>query len=473
MVKKYIEELVLKEFAFEPTVGQRSAIDSLASLIADERPFYILKMHGYAGTGKTSLIAAFVKVLLRLEQKVVLLGPTGRAAKVLSSYSGEQALTIHKKIYRQKTADDFVAKFSLDRNLTVDTIYIVDEASMIADSNRESNAFGSGNLLEDLISYVKSGRGCKLILLGDSAQLPPVGKENSPALDRKELGYYADVEEVWLREVVRQDQASGILENATAIRSMIEAEEIVQPKFCLDGFADIERISGGDLIEKLSDTYDAVGIEDTIVVCRSNKLANRYNQGIRSRILYREEELVRGDLLMVVKNSYFWTEGFKELEFIANGDIVEVVRIRRYHERYDFRFAEVTVRLVDYGDLEVDCYIMLDTLTSDSASLSYDQSRTFFQKVSEDYMHIGSKQKRYKEMRRDPFYNALQVKYANAVTCHKAQGGQWKTVFVDQGYFVDDMVSKEYLRWLYTALTRATERVYLVNFPNKFFGEGE
>ena len=469
MVKKYIEELVLKEFAFEATVGQRSAIDSLASLIADERPFYILKMHGYAGTGKTSLIAAFVKVLLRLEQKVVLLGPTGRAAKVLSSYSGEQALTIHKKIYRQKTADDFVAKFSLDRNLTVDTIYIVDEASMIADSNRESNAFGSGNLLEDLISYVKSGRGCKLILLGDSAQLPPVGKENSPALDRKELGYYADVEEVWLREVVRQDQASGILENATAIRSMIEAEEIVQPKFCLDGFADIERISGGDLIEKLSDTYDAVGIEDTIVVCRSNKLANRYNQGIRSRILYREEELVRGDLLMVVKNSYFWTEGFKELEFIANGDIVEVVRIRRYHERYDFRFAEVTVRLVDYGDLEVDCYIMLDTLTSDSASLSYDQSRTFFQKVSEDYMHIGSKQKRYKEMRRDPFYNALQVKYANAVTCHKAQGGQWKTVFVDQGYFVDDMVSKEYLRWLYTALTRATERVYLVNFPDKFF----
>ena len=469
MVKKYIEELVLKEFAFEPTVGQRSAIDSLASLIADERPFYILKMHGYAGTGKTSLIAAFVKVLLRLEQKVVLLGPTGRAAKVLSSYSGEQALTIHKKIYRQKTADDFVAKFSLDRNLTVDTIYIVDEASMIADSNRESNAFGSGNLLEDLISYVKSGRGCKLILLGDSAQLPPVGRDNSPALDRKELGYYADVEEVWLREVVRQDQASGILENATAIRSMIEAEEIVQPKFCLDGFADIERISGGDLIEKLSDTYDAVGIEDTIVVCRSNKLANRYNQGIRSRILYREEELVRGDLLMVVKNSYFWTEGFKELEFIANGDIVEVVRIRRYHERYDFRFAEVTVRLVDYGDLEVDCYIMLDTLTSDSASLSYDQSRTFFQKVSEDYMHIGSKQKRYKEMRRDPFYNALQVKYANAVTCHKAQGGQWKTVFVDQGYFVDDMVSKEYLRWLYTALTRATERVYLVNFPDKFF----
>ena len=469
MVKKYIEELVLKEFAFEPTVGQRSAIDSLASLIADERPFYILKMHGYAGTGKTSLIAAFVKVLLRLEQKVVLLGPTGRAAKVLSSYSGEQALTIHKKIYRQKTADDFVAKFSLDRNLTVDTIYIVDEASMIADSNRESNAFGSGNLLEDLISYVKSGRGCKLILLGDSAQLPPVGKENSPALDRKELGYYADVEEVWLREVVRQDQASGILENATAIRSMIEAEEIVQPKFCLNGFADIERISGGDLIEKLSDTYDAVGIEDTIVVCRSNKLANRYNQGIRGRILYREEELVRGDLLMVVKNSYFWTEGFKELEFIANGDIVEVVRIRRYHERYDFRFAEVTVRLVDYGDLEVDCYIMLDTLTSDSASLSYDQSRTFFQKVSEDYMHIGSKQKRYKEMRRDPFYNALQVKYANAVTCHKAQGGQWKTVFVDQGYFVDDMVSKEYLRWLYTALTRATERVYLVNFPDKFF----
>ena len=469
MIKKYIEELVLKEFAFEPTAGQRSTIDSLASIVADERPFYILKMHGFAGTGKTSLIAAFVRVLRGLQQKVELLGPTGRAAKVLSSYSGEIALTIHKKIYRQKTADDFISKFSLDRNLANDTIFIVDEASMIADSSNESSYFGSGNLLEDLISYVKSGRNCKLILLGDSAQLPPVGRENSPALDRKTLSYYADVEEVWLNEVVRQAKASGILENATAIRSMIESDEIMLPRLSLDGFSDVERISGGDLIEKLSDTYDAVGIEDTIVVCRSNKLANRYNQGIRSRILYREEELVRGDLLMVVKNSYFWTEGFKELEFIANGDIVEVVRIRRYYERYDFRFAEVTVRLVDYGELEVDCYIMLDALMSDSAALSYEQNRNLYIKVSEDYMHITSKQKRYKELRRDPFYNALQVKYANAITCHKAQGGQWKTVFIDQGYFVDDMVSKEYLRWLYTALTRATEKVYLVNFPDKFF----
>lgn len=469
MLKKYVEELIVKAFSFEPTEGQRSAISSLAELVTDERPFYILKMHGFAGTGKTTLVSAYVRVLLGMELKVELLGPTGRAAKVLSAYSGEVALTVHKKIYRQKTADDYVSKFSLDRNLANDTIFIVDEASMIADSSNDSNSFGSGNLLEDLISYVKSGRGCKLILVGDSAQLPPVGKENSPALDRKTLNYYADVEEVWLRDVVRQAAASGILENATVIRSMIENEEVRLPQIALDGFDDIERIAGVDLIEKISDTYDRVGIEDTIIVCRSNKLANRYNQGIRGQILYREEELVRGDLLMVVKNSYFWTEGFKELEFIANGDIAEVMRIRRYHERYGFRFAEVTVRLVDYGDLEVDCYIMLDALMSDSAALSYDQGRTFYQKVSEDYLHIASKQKRYKEMRRDPFYNALQVKYANAVTCHKAQGGQWKTVFVDQGYFVDDMVSKEYLRWLYTALTRATEKVYLVNFPDRFF----
>jgi exodeoxyribonuclease-5 len=469
MLKKYVEELIVKAFSFDPTEGQRSAISSLAELVTDERPFYILKMHGFAGTGKTTLVSAFVRVLLDMEMKVELLGPTGRAAKVLSAYSGEIALTVHKKIYRQKTADDYVSKFSLDRNLSNDTIFIVDEASMIADSSNDSNSFGTGNLLEDLISYVKSGRGCKLILVGDSAQLPPVGKENSPALDRKTLSYYADVEEVWLRDVVRQAAASGILENATVIRSMIENEEVRLPQIALDGFDDIERIAGVDLIEKISDTYDKVGIEDTIIVCRSNKLANRYNQGIRGQILYREEELVRGDLLMVVKNSYFWTEGFKELEFIANGDIAEVMRIRRYHERYDFRFAEVTVRLVDYGDLEVDCYIMLDALMSDSAALSYDQGRTFYQKVSEDYLHIASKQKRYKEMRRDPFYNALQVKYANAVTCHKAQGGQWKTVFVDQGYFVDDMVSKEYLRWLYTALTRATEKVYLVNFPDRFF----
>jgi len=469
MLKKYVEELIVKAFSFDPTEGQRSAISSLAELVTDERPFYILKMHGFAGTGKTTLVSAFVRVLLGMEMKVELLGPTGRAAKVLSAYSGEIALTVHKKIYRQKTADDYVSKFSLDRNLSNDTIFIVDEASMIADSSNDSNSFGTGNLLEDLISYVKSGRGCKLILVGDSAQLPPVGKENSPALDRKTLSYYADVEEVWLRDVVRQAAASGILENATVIRSMIENEEVRLPQIALDGFDDIERIAGVDLIEKISDTYDKVGIEDTIIVCRSNKLANRYNQGIRGQILYREEELVRGDLLMVVKNSYFWTEGFKELEFIANGDIAEVMRIRRYHERYDFRFAEVTVRLVDYGDLEVDCYIMLDALMSDSAALSYDQGRTFYQKVSEDYLHIASKQKRYKEMRRDPFYNALQVKYANAVTCHKAQGGQWKTVFVDQGYFVDDMVSKEYLRWLYTALTRATEKVYLVNFPDRFF----
>jgi exodeoxyribonuclease-5 len=469
MVKKYVEELILGEFGFEPTNDQAKAVDALASLVADSSSFYILKIHGYAGTGKTSLIAAFVRMLRKLDLKAELLGPTGRAAKVLTSYSSEIAFTIHKKIYRQKTSDGFVAKFSLDRNLASDTFFIVDESSMISDAGTDSSYFGSGNLLDDLITYVKSGKNCHLILIGDSAQLPPVGMENSPALDKRSLQRYADVEEVWLKEVVRQASESGILENATYIRSLIDEEKIEVPQLKLDGFTDIERVAGNELIDVLGSAYDKQGIENTIVVCRSNKLANRYNLGIRNRILYREEELVRGDLLMVVKNSYFWTEGSKELEFIANGDIAEVVRIKKYYERYDFRFAEVTVRLVDYGDLEVDCYIMLEVLHSEAAALSYEQGKEFFHKVAEDYMHIPSKQKRYKEMRKDPFFNALQVKYANAITCHKAQGGQWNTVFIDQGYFTDDMVSKEYLRWLYTALTRSTSKVYLVNFPDKFF----
>lgn len=469
MIKKYLEELILKEFSFSPTAEQRLAVEAFSTIIANDETGYILKLHGYAGTGKTTLVAFLVKVLSNLGLKFELLGPTGRAAKVLSSYSGTAAYTIHKKIYRQKTADDFIARFSLDRNMASDTVFIVDEASMISDSSSESSYFGSGNLLDDLISYVKAGKNCKLIIVGDSAQLPPVGKDCSPALDRKTLSMFADVEEVWLKEVVRQNSESGILANATALRSMIENDVIQQPRILLDEFDDIERISGSELIEKISDTYDSVGLEDTIIVCRSNKLANRYNQGIRSRILYHEEELVRGDLLMVVRNSYFWTEGFNELDFIANGDIAEVVRIRKHHERYGFRFAEVTVRLLDYGDLEVDCYILLDTLTSDAASLTTEQNRKLFFSVAEDYMHIANKRKRYKEMRSDPFLNALQIKYANAVTCHKAQGGQWKSVFIDQGYFVDDMLSKEYLRWLYTAITRATEKVYLVNFPDKFF----
>lgn len=469
MLKNYVRELIFKEFKFDPTAGQLSAIEALSSIISDDNASYILKVHGFAGTGKTSLVASLVKVLISMEIPYELLGPTGRAAKVLSAYSGASAYTIHKKIYRQQTADDFINRFSLDRNMGKGTIFIVDEASMIADATSEFSSFGSGNLLNDLISFVRAGRDCRLIIVGDSAQLPPVGRDFSPALDRATLRQYADVEEVWLREVVRQDANSGILENATMLRSMIEEDQLAIPRFRTAGFSDVERISGGELIEMLSDTYDQVGKEDTIVVCRSNKLANRYNQGIRSRILYHEEELVRGDLLMVVRNSYFWTEGFQELDFIANGDIVEVVRVRRHYERYGFRFAEVTLRLLDYGSLEVDCYILLDTLTSDSPSLTAEQSRSLFYQVAEDYAHIASKRKRYKEMRSDSFFNALQVKYANAVTCHKAQGGQWRRVFIDQGYFVDDMLSKEYLRWLYTAFTRATEKVYLVNFADKFF----
>ena len=469
MIKNYVEQLILKEFDFDPTSGQRLAISSLSAYVMENEEFSLFLLQGYAGTGKTTLISALVKVLLANKMQVELLGPTGRAAKVLSAYTGQMASTIHKKIYRQKSVDDFNTRFSLDKNIASNAIFIVDEASMISNSAGESSFFGSGDLLDDLMTYVRSGRRCKLILVGDCAQLPPVGKDFSPALDIAELKRYGDVTEVWLREIVRQADNSGILYNATAIRNLIEADRVVKPSLMLDNFGDVEKISGGELIEKLSDTYDSAGIENTLVVCRSNKLANRYNQGIRGRILYREEELVRGDLLMVVRNSYFWTQGFDELDFIANGDIVEVMRIRKYHERYGMRFAEVTVRLVDYGDLEVDCFILLDTLVSDSPSLTYEQNREFFFKVAEDYLHIGDKRKRYKEMRTDPYFNALQIKYANAITCHKAQGGQWKTVFIDQGYFVDDMLSKEYLRWLYTAITRATEKVYLVNFSDTFF----
>lgn len=469
MVKNYIQKLILGELGFDPTSGQFEAIEKLSAYIADDEGFSLFLLQGYAGTGKTTLISALVRVLRGLDMKYVLLGPTGRSAKVLSAYSGESAFTVHKKIYRQKSATDFSAKFALDRNLGHDVIYIVDEASMISDAVNDSSMFGSGDLLEDLMDYVQAGTRCKLILIGDNAQLPPVGKEASPALDVHVLNRYGNVHESLLRDVVRQAEGSGILFNATSLRRILENDTLQKPHFTLEGFTDVERISGGDLIETLSDTYDKVGIENTLVVCRSNKLANRYNQGIRGRILYREEQLVRGDLLMVVRNSYFWTQGFDELDFIANGDIVEIVRIKHYYERYDMHFAEVTVRLTDYGDLEVDCYILLDTLESDSPSLTYDQNRDFFFKVAEDYMHIGDKRKRYKEMRSDPFLNALQIKYANAITCHKAQGGQWKVVFVDQGFFRDDMLSREYLRWLYTAFTRATEKVYLVNFKDEFF----
>ena len=426
---------------------------------------------GYAGTGKTTLVSALVKTMAQLERRCVLLAPTGRAAKVFSSYSGKSAYTIHRWIYRQKSILNG-AQFVLSENRSVNTLFIVDEASMIA--NDGSSGFGTGALLDDLVEYVYSGRGCSMLLLGDTAQLPPVGELLSPALSAEYMrSMFLDVTHVELTQVMRQLDGSGILQNATMLREIIRSGGSgFLPQLQLKGFADITPVSGDELIEAIEGSYSSVGVEDTIVLCRSNKRANVYNEGIRRRILYREEELNRGDMLMVVKNNYYWRELLgkedksllDKIDFIANGDMAEIVRVGGVEEMYGFRYAEVTLSLVDYEDCEIDVMIMLDTLMSESPSLTREESERLFAAVWEDYPEIRSKRKRMEEIRKNPYYNALQVKYGYAVTCHKAQGGQWKHVFLDQGYVTADMMNADYYRWLYTAFTRATEKLYLVNW---------
>lgn len=426
---------------------------------------------GYAGTGKTTLVSALVKTMAQLERRCVLLAPTGRAAKVFSSYSGKSAYTIHRWIYRQKSILNG-AQFVLSENRSVNTLFIVDEASMIA--NDGSSGFGTGALLDDLVEYVYSGRGCSMLLLGDTAQLPPVGELLSPALSAEYMrSMFLDVTHVELTQVMRQLNGSGILQNATMLREIIRSGGSgFLPQLQLKGFADITPVSGDELIEAIEGSYSSVGVEDTIVLCRSNKRANVYNEGIRRRILYREEELNRGDMLMVVKNNYYWRELLgkedksllDKIDFIANGDMAEIVRVGGVEEMYGFRYAEVTLSLVDYEDCEIDVMIMLDTLMSESPSLTREESERLFAAVWEDYPEIRSKRKRMEEIRKNPYYNALQVKYGYAVTCHKAQGGQWKHVFLDQGYVTADMMNADYYRWLYTAFTRATEKLYLVNW---------
>ena len=432
---------------------------------------FLLK--GYAGTGKTSLIGALVKTLDQLEQKCILLAPTGRAAKVFSHYAGHPAYTIHKKIYRQKSFSNELDNFSMNDNLHQHTLFIVDEASMIANEGLSGSMFGTGRLLDDLIQYVYSGQGCRLMLIGDTAQLPPVGEEESPALSADVLkGYGLEVYEGLLTEVVRQLHDSGILWNATELRRYITEEDLFTlPPIKVEGFPDIKVIPGNELIEAISDSYDHVGMDETIVVCRSNKRANIYNKGIRNTILYREEGLETGDLLMVAKNNYFWTEGCKEIDFIANGDIAVVRRVRREREMYGFRFADVLLRFPDYNDMELEVKLLLDTLHTETSALPKEMNDKLFYSVMEDYADISVKRERMKKMKADPHYNALQVKYAYAVTCHKAQGGQWKRVFLDQGYMTEDMLSPDYFRWLYTAFTRATETLYLVNWPKEQLDE--
>ena len=441
----------------------------------------ILVVNGYAGTGKTTAVSAVISVLKEYGTKCVLLAPTGRAAKVLSSYAGQPAFTVHKHIYRQKSVGgDGFGQFSLSPNKDKETLFIVDEASLIgidAGQQQSSAVFGTGNLLEDLISYVRSGTECKVILIGDSAQLPPVGLDASPALHQDYMRMLGGVDFAQLTTVVRQQVESGILHNATLVRRLVSELEdglgvmdISELGLETQGFDDIERISGGDLIEMISDAYSSYGEDETVILCRSNRRAIKYNLGVRSTVQFKEEKLVRDDKLMIVKNCYQFVENVEGMEYIANGDIAKLQKISQFEERYGLHFAQARISFPDYDDQEITAKVILDTLESESASLTYEQSNALYQGVNEDYSHITSKKKRYDAVREDKYYNALQLKYANAVTCHKSQGGQWRCVFIDNAFWQDDLTVDD-LKWLYTALTRATEKVYLVNFKDELFAD--
>ena len=469
MIHEELKYRIRQTFGFTPTAEQEYALDVFARFMTDSDDQVVMIMRGSAGTGKTTLAGAIVRAMAALKQKMILLAPTGRAAKVFSLNAGHAAYTIHRRIYRQKSAGD-LSSFNLNDNLNRDTLFIIDEASMIANQGYGDSAFGSGCLLDDLMTFVyQSGRGsnCRMLLIGDKAQLPPVGEDESPALMADVLRCYGmRVYECDLNQVLRQGEESGILWNATQIRQMITHDEMTQlPKIRFAGFADIQMVPGGELIDALSTSYYRVGTDETIVITRSNKRANIYNQGIRNQVLDREDELCRGDQLMIVKNNYFWTEGSKEIPFIANGDIAVVQRVRHLHELYGFRFAEVTMQLPDYDDFELTATVCLDTLISEAPALTHEQQEQLYNAVMEDYADIPQKAERIKKMKTDRYYNALQVKFAYAVTCHKAQGGQWAHVYLDQGYMTDDMLTPDYIHWLYTAFTRATEQLYLVNWP--------
>ena len=470
MFSTHIATQIYAKICFETTPGQKKIIEKLSEYLADDDFSKIFVLNGYAGTGKTTLIAALVGALKEVEIKPILLAPTGRAAKVLARYAHEKAHTIHKRIYRQRTNADYESKFSLNINPERGAVFIVDEASMLADRTDSGTLFGSGSLLHDLIDYVRSGRGCRLILVGDSAQLPPVGADFSPALDPATMSAYGEIVYGTMDEVVRQEAQSGILFNATLVRCMLENGICEIPRLRMD-FSDVEAVGGGDFLEKLQDCYAQYGRDETIVITRSNKRANRYNEGIRRHVLCAEEEIESGDMLMVVKNNYYYPEHTEQcpMNFIANGDIARLKRLRRFEEFYGFRFANAVLQFPDYDDAELECKILLDTIASESPSLTREESTRLFYEVEKDYLDIGSKLKRFKEIRENPHFNAVQVKFSYAVTCHKAQGGQWRAVFVDRCLFGDEPMTRDMLRWLYTALTRATDKLYLVNFDDTFY----
>lgn len=469
MINIFLTRQILRNFPHIPTQDQELAIQKIADFLVSPEPDSLLLLKGYAGTGKTSLIGTLVKTLKELKQRTILLAPTGRAAKVFSTYAGQKAYTIHKRIYRQKAFSNEPIGFLPMPNLHKDTIFIVDEASMITNDSIDSYIFGSGRLLDDLIHFVYNGNGCRLVIMGDEAQLPPVMQRESPALNLDTLcGYNLQVKEVMLHQVIRQQDDSGILFNATRIREALH-NQIVDafPKLRLKGFRDIRKIGGEELIEEIGSAYNRDGLDSTIVITRSNKRATIYNNGIRNRILYREEELSSGDRLMIARNNYYWTTETKEMDFIANGEILLVIKVRRTYKMYGFRFADVIVRFQDY-DLEMDLKILLDTLQTDTPALPKELNDKLFYAVLEDYSDISTKAGKIKKMKTDPHYNVLQVKYAYAVTCHKAQGGQWSSVFLDIGYVTKEMLGEEFYRWLYTAITRATEHLFIVNLPGEF-----
>lgn len=468
MLGKHFEESVRNKFGFGFSPDQRNAVSRFSEFFFGRQETSLFVLKGYAGTGKTTLVSAIVNTLIAFKYKVVLLAPTGRAAKVFASYSGQPAFTIHKKIYRQKNGPEGEDHFDLAFNGGSDTLFFVDEASMIANSGEDS-VFGSGHLLDDLMEYVYNGKNNRLVLVGDVAQLPPVKLDISPALATENLSllYNATVYEVVLTDIMRQAEESGILHNATEVRQLIGTAQ-GRPALRIDGFPDVFRITGAELLEEIEDCYGKFGMDETMIICRTNKRTNRFNEGIRRTILYREEDFGGGDKIMIVRNNYFWAEKYEHIDFIANGDIATVAGIEQRKELYGHHFARTRLQLASYEE-EVTAWVMLDTLTTDAPALSYEEAVNFYHAVEADYADIKSRKKRFEKVRENEFFNALQIKFAYAVTCHKAQGGQWNAVFIDQGWVPDDMLADEYWRWLYTAITRARKRLYFVNFRPDFF----
>ena len=477
MTRAQLKQILLSNFPHEPTSGQVELISMISEFLLDTEERNLLVIKGYAGTGKTSIVKSITDVLEKYNHGCVLLAPTGRSAKVLANYSGKKAITIHKKIYRLYSGSEGVVRLTLSQNQHKNTLFIVDEASMIANSStgQEGSMFSGRGLLDDLMEYVFNENNCRLILIGDVAQLPPIGMDISPALDLNYLNasFGIKIRTYELTEVVRQESGSGILFNATLLRKIITSKnKNKQVKFNVDGFSDIVKVNGEELEDRRNQAYSKYGSDETIIICRSNKRANIFNKQVRIKILGRENELTGGDLLMCVKNNYHWLDDDSKAGFIANGDMMEVRRVKGIREMYDFRFAEVSVSLNDYPDEKIlETFLLLDTIESESPSLSSTENKKLYESISEDYNDIPEKRKRMLKIKEDKYFNALQVKFAWALTCHKSQGGQWKAVFIEQGYLNENMMNLEFVRWLYTAMTRATEKVYLVNFNDDFFDD--